>query len=39
LLIQVANDKEAGNLASEIAIVVTKFGWTARLIDEQRVAL
>jgi hypothetical protein len=36
LLIEVANDKEAGNLANEIAIIVTKFGWTARLVDEKR---
>jgi hypothetical protein len=36
LLIQVANDKEAGNLGSEIGIVVTKFGWTAQFVDERR---
>ena len=39
LLIQHANDKEAGNLAAEISIVVTKFGWTAQFVDEQRTHL
>ena len=36
LLIQVANDKEAGNLASQIGMIVTRFGWTVRFVDEKR---
>ena len=36
LLIQVANDQEARNLASQIGIVVTRFGWTVRFVDERR---
>jgi hypothetical protein len=36
LSIQFAPDFEAGNLANEIAIVLTKFGWKLRMIDEKR---
>ncbi|MGD0565170.1 MAG: hypothetical protein ABSA66_19040 [Roseiarcus sp.] len=34
--IQVAPDREAQNLANEIAIVLMKFGWKAQIIDESR---
>jgi hypothetical protein len=35
-LIQVAPDAEAQNLANEIAIVLSKFGWNPQFIDERR---
>jgi hypothetical protein len=39
LLIQVASDKEAGNLASEIGLIVSKSGWTVQFVDERRTHL
>jgi hypothetical protein len=36
ILIQVARDAEAQNLANEIAIILTKFGWKPQFIDEKR---
>jgi hypothetical protein len=39
LLIQHANDKEAANLAAEIGIIATKFGWTAQFVDDERTHL
>jgi hypothetical protein len=39
LFIQVTDDKEAKNLAGEIAIIVSRFGWRPVFIDEKRSQL